>query len=560
MDREHFDAVVVGSGFGGSVCAARLAEAGKSVCVFERGKRYPPGSFPRSPRELAKSFWDPSNGGHGLYQFWSFSGIESLVASGFGGGSLVFSNVLIRKKEKTFVIENPEGKGFEPWPISREDLDPHYDRVEAVLRPQPYPAIYAPYDSTPKMLAFREAAERVGLKPFEPPLNVTFANVGRPPVPGEPVLDASGQFDRNPYGRPRSTCQLLGECNMGCNVGAKNSLDYNYLYAAELAGAVARTRCEVRSIEPTAGGFLCHYVEHLPDHEGSRVDTQSLPIHTVSCRQLVLTAGVFGTTYLLLRNRNSHLPRLSSALGTRFCGNGDLVGFMHSPTKPRDFNPTFGPAITTAAAVSLSLDGQQTEGLYVEEANLPLFFAWVLETANTPVELGRVIRLLGRRIRAAVTHNPKSDLSGEVSALIGKARNTSGILVLLAIGLDTPDGVMNLRGKWLEVDWRPARSRAYFAKARQVMQQMAAAMGCQFTVYPTWYLPDYVTVHSLGGSPMGRSVDDGVVDSFGRVFNYPGLYIADGSAMPGPVGVNPSLTIAAFADRVAEAMISDTLS
>jgi cholesterol oxidase len=128
-DPERFDAVVVGSGFGGSVATQRLAEAGLSVCLLERGKPYPPGSFARTPREMRTNFWDPTQGLFGLFDLWSFRGLDALVSSGLGGGSLIYANVLLRKDERWFVHEDLDRGGFELWPITRDDLEPHYDRV-----------------------------------------------------------------------------------------------------------------------------------------------------------------------------------------------------------------------------------------------------------------------------------------------------------------------------------------------------------------------------------------------------------------------------------------------
>ena len=136
---EQFDAVIIGSGFGGSVMAYRLAEAGFKVCILERGKVYPPGSFPRSPHEMKNNFWDPSEGLYGMYNVWSFRDIGALVSSGLGGGSLIYGNILIRKDEKWFVKEDINNDGYEYWPVTRKDLDPHYDQVEEILNAQRYP-------------------------------------------------------------------------------------------------------------------------------------------------------------------------------------------------------------------------------------------------------------------------------------------------------------------------------------------------------------------------------------------------------------------------------------
>jgi len=136
MTDSHFDAVIVGSGFGGSVMAYRLAEAGRRVCVLERGKAYPPHSFPRSPYRLARNFWDPSEGFYGLYNVWAFQYLDALVASGLGGGSLIYANVLIRKDEKWFVKEDLLRGGYEHWPVTRADLEEHYDRAEKMLNAQ----------------------------------------------------------------------------------------------------------------------------------------------------------------------------------------------------------------------------------------------------------------------------------------------------------------------------------------------------------------------------------------------------------------------------------------
>jgi len=165
---EHFDAVVVGSGFGGSVMAYRLAEAQRSVCLLERGRAYPPGSFPRAPHEMKSNFWDPSAGLYGMFNVWSFPGAGALVSSALGGGSQIYANVLIRKDEHWFEDHD------RPWPVNRTDLDPHYDAVERMMNAQRYPLGTQPFDGTTKTLAMQSAAAQLGLEWRLPSLAVSF--------------------------------------------------------------------------------------------------------------------------------------------------------------------------------------------------------------------------------------------------------------------------------------------------------------------------------------------------------------------------------------------------
>ena len=311
----HYDAIVVGSGFGGSVTAYRLAEAGKRVLVLERGRPYPPGSFTRSPYRARESFWDPPRGLVGMYHYWSFKGIDALVSAGLGGGSLIYANVFIRKDEHWFVQEDLNDGGYEYWPVDRAELDPHYDRVEKMIGLQRFPIDHEPYASTPKTLAFKEAADALGYEHFHPQLAVTFANEGRPPVPGEAIEEEL----QNLHGRTRTTCQMCGECDVGCNYGAKNTLDYNYLTHAKHQGAEIRTLADVRRFEPReGGGYHVHYADLAAGAP------EAPPTVDLTCDHLILSAGTLGTTNLLLRNR-AVLPGLSSKIGTRFCGNGDLL-------------------------------------------------------------------------------------------------------------------------------------------------------------------------------------------------------------------------------------------
>lgn len=560
----HFDAIVVGSGFGGSVMSYRLAEAGLRVCLLERGKAYPPGSFPRSPYTLRESFWNPKAGIYGLYDFWSFHRIHALVASGLGGGSLIYANVLLRKDERWFADEGENG--YERWPVTRADLEPHYDRVEGMLRPQPYPFEHAPYSTTSKTRAFREAARKVGMKPFFPNLAVTFANEGDAPVPGEPIREAHG----NLHGRTRQTCRLCGECDLGCNYGSKNTLDYTYLSEAERLGAELRTGCEVKTFRPRAeGGYSVSYLEH-PVQEASETEAQEAQPHTITADRLVLAAGSLGSTYLLLKNRSA-FPRLSPALGTRFCGNGDFLTFALKTSQevdgkrvPRIIDPGYGPVITSAVRGDDTLDGGDGRGFYLQDAGFPQHLTWALQTLSIPRSLWQLVK--ERFVWDWFGKGADPRLNTQLPNLLRNTNLSAGVLPLLAMGRDVPDGTMKLRAGKLDIDWNRRNSGPYLDRVREVARTMADALGGRFVHEPLRALGRVVTdlnrlitVHPLGGCPMGQSEHDGVVDSYGEVFNYPGLYVADGSVMPGPVGANPSLTIAALADRFAERLIETSV-
>ncbi|MEV4112864.1 GMC oxidoreductase [Nonomuraea sp. NPDC049695] len=554
---EHADVVVVGSGFGGAVAACRFAEAGLRVVLLERGRPYPPGSFPRAPAAMARNLWDPSEGLYGLFDLWSFRGLGAAVSSGLGGGSLIYANVLLRKPERWFVRQSPlPGGGHEHWPVTRADLDPHYDAVERMLRPQRYPLDVPPYDTTAKTLAMREAAERLRLEWELPPLAVAFApEPGARPAPGLPIPDPAYG---NLHGLPRTTCRLRGECDIGCNDGAKNSLDHTYLSAAQHAGADLRTLHEVRWLAPRpGGGYAVSYVVHEPRDERRRVRTRRLPRRTITCDRLVLAAGALGTTYLLLTCR-AEFPGLSPMLGTRFSGNGDLLTMVtrarDGAGRHRSLEGSRGPVITSAIRVPDAADtgAGSRRGFVVEDAGYPPFVEWLAEFAGMRGVVRRAGRFALGRIAALLSRAPQTRINAELAALLGDGRLSDGSLGLLGMGRDVPDGVMRLRRGYLDVDWTTSTSMPYFTAMRSVMRDMAGVLRAGYHDSPLWLARRVITVHPLGGAPMGRHPGEGVVDEYGEVFGHPGLYVLDGASVPGPVGVNPALTIAALADRACE--------
>ncbi len=542
----EFDAIVVGSGFGGSVTAYRLTEAGLRVCLLERGKSFPPGEFPRSPHDTATNFWDPKHNLYGMFDIWSFSSLEAVVCSGLGGGSLIYANVLLRMPDDWFVNEKADGS-CEEWPVTRQKLDKHYDRVENMIGVQEFPIGQHPYSETPKTLAVREAARQIDLEPELVPLAITFANPNQPAVPGVPIDGG----ENNLHHKPRYTCRLVGECDIGCNFGSKNSLDLTYLSKAKDCGAEIRTCSEVRSLERTDSGFFVTYKRHP---EGSR--------HTVTANRLILSAGALGTPYLLFRNVSA-FPGLSTALGQRFCGNGDFLGLVlraksheNGTVSPRILDPSLGPVITTAMRMRDKLDGGTGRGFYIEDAGYPQFVNWLIDD-NLATEAQRGVRFLLRRGWSRIIHSPKSQVGRQVSDALSKGLFTATSMPLLGMGREVPNGRLYLRDGYLDLDWNPTASKAYFTRLNETMQSIAGKLGSSYTANPLWLLNMLITVHPLGGAPMGRHPGEGVVNEYGQVFGYPGLSIADGSVLPGPVGANPSLTIAALADRSADWIIDD---
>jgi cholesterol oxidase len=543
---EVFDAIVVGSGFGGSVCASRLARDGLRVVVLERGAPYPPGSFPRTPRQMRTAFWDPDAGLHGLFEVWSFARVNAIVSSGLGGGSLIYANVMLRKPPETFAErELPDGT-LASWPIDAAALEPDYRAVLDVLEPAPVPY------PLPKTLAFEAAATAAGFTVERPPLAIRFAPDGRPP--GEPLAD-----DGNLHGRPRLSCRLLGDCDVGCNEGAKNSLDMTYLTDAHARGADLRTLCEAVGLERAGeDAWSVRYVQHVGARDGhppDLLDPTTEVDRRITGRIVVLAAGTFGSTRLLLAHRG-RLPGLSRRLGRQISTNGDMITFARNCRTPggawRDLSPSFGPVITAS--------GRRTAGgndLWLQDAGGPDFSEWLWQGLEGPGDAAGVLRrMLARGVAEAVGGRRRTRVSADVAGAFGSARASAAMLPLLSMGIDVPGGRLSLDGDALQLDWDPdGDSGPYFDAAEAAAREVAGALGGRLAPRTIAGHARAITVHPLGGCAMGHGPQDGVVDDWGEVFSQPGLFVADGSVMPGPIGPNPSLTIAALAHRFSARMI-----
>jgi len=583
---EFYDAVIIGSGFGGSVMAYRLAEAGLRVCLLERGKAYAPTTFPRNPYDLGKNFWDPSSGLYGLFDIWSFKRSGALVSSGLGGGSLIYANIHLRKDPRWFKEDRPDG-GYDLWPITYEQLEPHYERVEKMMNVQKYPLNHAPYNQTLKTLAMQEADRNMQLGDNSThkwmPLNLAVSfktkhvcnpdedDPANPPILGAEIPEPLPNYHAVTTNReqPRSTCRLCGECDIGCNYGSKNTLDYTYITAAihQKPPAKVETLCEVKRVTPLSDNkYAVEFVRHHPETiDPSTGKCSPPPRFTIHCKRLIVSAGTFGSPYLLMKNLDAFPGLNRDLLGTRFSVNGDLLSFIINSKErrngkmvPRRLDPSFGPVITGAIRVGDTLDGDgpQGRGFFIEDAGIPYLFSWITELRGLPGTVVRGLKFLKMRLKYRTGLNNDANLSAEISNLLGPAKTTMSSFPVIAMGRDFANGRLFLKGDLLDCDWTQKKSHEYFDRVRHVGKAMAQSLNAKFVDTPSYkYLHQVLTAHPLGGCPMGFTRNDGVVNSYGEVFGFPGLYVVDGSIMPGPVGPNPSLTIAAISDRAADHII-----
>ena len=486
VSEEHFDAVVVGSGFGGSVAAFRLAEAGMRVCLLERGKAYPPGSFPRSPAAMGRNLWDPSEGLHGLFNVWEFRGLGGIVASGLGGGSLLYSNILIRKDASTFVQEDLTQGGWEHWPVTYEDLEPHYERHETMLAAAPYPFDRSPYDRTPKTSALRMPPRRSGSSGTCRSSPSPSASRRREPGPASP----SSASTRTSTVAPARPAGSAGSATSGATTAASTRSTSTTSRSRSFGTASTSGRAARRRRWPRpGGGYAVRYVDHSQAVEGEERQAP-LPEQTLTCDRLVLSAGTFGSTYLLAQEPRE-LPRAQRAAGDAFLR-------QRRPAHVRDADTRDGGrgAPRTAHRARLRAGdhehdsfegrarGRHRRAYYVQDGGYPETINWLIDLSDQPAGIVRMFRLLWRLIKLWLRLGGSSDIGADVARFIGRGPLSSTTLPLFAMGRDVPDGTMRLTGMGCSTSTGTSAARIRRSKtcgARVARSRVSSTAGSRTT-------------------------------------------------------------------------------
>ncbi len=546
--KQHYTVVVIGSGYGASIAASRLARAGQQVCVLERGKEFQPGEYPDTEFHTLDEMQLDLPGEHigsktGLYEFNVNEDINVFKGCGLGGTSLVNANVALHAEPRVFDDKR--------WPKALRDdlaagLEAGYGHAEEMLKPAPYPT--SGFPTLPKLEAHELSAKKMGA-PFErTPINVNFTVKGT-----------------NHVGVEQQPCSCCGDCVTGCNYAAKNTLIMNYLPDARNHGAEIYTEVDVQWVEQDDGRWLVH-----GEVLGVGREKFHAPEMTVSADVLILGAGSLGSTEILLRSK-IHGLALSDQVGQRFTGNGDVLGFAYDTDhvingvgwghhRPGEIPPV-GPCITSV--IDLRKQPVLDDGMIIEEGSPPGPIAGFL-----PGALAVAADLLGREGPTGVEKEFREGVQRLASWVDGPyhgaIRDTQTYLVMTH---DDGGGRMSLENDRLRIHWPGVGDQPIFEKVNERLQQASEALGGTFVKNPLWTRllnNSLITVHPLGGCVMGEDAAQGVVNHKGQVFSssqgadvYNGLYVMDGSIVPRPLGVNPLLTISALAERAVAIVAKD---
>ena len=525
---DGFDVVIIGSGYGGGVLAARLASDALSVCVLERGREYKTlNGFPKRPCGVLREMQLDRPGGHhgkelGLFDLRVNRDMSVLVGCGLGGTSLINSNVSIKPADRVY--------GLPEWPRPfRENpklLDPYFAAARAMLRPEPVSRAH------PKLALLERAAKHHGYPFQRADINVVHAKTTS----------------------TQKLCIACGDCITGCNYGAKNTVSQTYLPEAKQRGAKIYTECRASYIERAGDGWRIHYTRRGKPHS------------ILARRAVVLGAGSLGSTEIMLRSADRGLTT-SPRLGKGFSGNGDSlavgynydtavdsVGFGARPRKTR----LVGPSIT--GIIDLRSDhGPIEDSIIVQDGAFPgpaaTLLRYVIQVAaaanNKPAKVGPR-GWFARRWRELL------DLVGAdpLDALLNHSQ------LYLVIGHDDGKGQLVLEDDRVRIHWPGASDQHVYKRAEAVVSELTGSGQGDHVHNPLQRIENLITVHPLGGCVMGDDSDLGVVTHDGQVFDgrgglHRGLYIADGAIVPRSVGVNPLFTITALAERIADAVKRD---
>ncbi|MET8635012.1 GMC family oxidoreductase [Streptomyces sp. NPDC004680] len=533
-DAYDYDVIVVGSGFGGSVTALRLTEKGYRVGVLEAGRRFTRESLPKNSWDLRNYLWAPALGMYGIQRIHLLGNVMVLAGAGVGGGSLNYANTLYVPPKAFF--DDPQWKGITDW---QEELKPYYDQARRMLGVRLNPTL------TPSDVHLKAAAERMGVGDtfHMAPVGVFFGD-------GEDadgtVTVAPGEEVPDPYfggaGPARRACTECGECMTGCRHGAKNTLNENYLYLAEKAGAVVHPMTTVVSVtDDSQGGYA---VATLPTDDRRKGEGRLF-----KARQVVVAAGTYGTQTLLHRMKsNGQLPRISDRLGELTRTNSEaLVG---AQTDDRRYRKAHGGAkadFTQGVAITSSIhpDG---------------------DTHIEPVRYGKGSNAMGG---LSILQVPYADGSSRALAWLANVARHPWLLVrslsnrrwsertIIGLVMQSLDNSLTtyLKPKGAGKGLLTARQGHGAPNPKQIRtaSMAASAIAEEINGFPGSNVGELMgtplTAHFLGGCPIGASREEGVIDPYHRLFGHPGVSVVDGAAVSANLGVNPSLTITAQAER-----------
>ncbi len=515
-----YDWVVVGSGFGGSVSALRLAEKGYDVAVLECGKRFTDDDFPKSTWDSKRYFWAPRAGMKGIFRLSLFRDIAVVSGCGVGGGSLGYANTLYVPPSPFF--QDPQWADMEDW---ERTLAPHYETAQRML------GVVVHEQDDPADQLLRELGEELGVADTyrKTPIGVYLDN------PGQTVADPYFEGE----GPERTGCMQCGRCMVGCPHGAKNTLVKNYLWLAEHRGVEVQAERTVTDIRPLGAADGSDGYSVISERSGL---LRGRKRRTLTARGVVVAAGPLGTNKLLQRCRlGGSLPRISPRLGELVRTNSESILAVRVPEDYPD-------DLTRRVAISSSI--YPDPHTHIETVTYG-HAGDSMSTLNTLLvgdgtRVTRPLKLLGQIVRHPINF-------AKVLWPFDTSRRTIILLVM-----QTLDNAIALRPKLkrngevrLQTEQDPEKPNPTFIpvanKAAEWMAKRTGGIAQSSIMEATLNVP--TTAHILGGAVIGHGPEDGVVDSGQRVFGYENLMVCDGAAIPANVGVNPSLTITALAEH-----------